>query len=341
MNITIPNSKNPSTPMARPALEVNDESTVDFHKHCQKTVCSAYGYEGSGATWDILAGSSNPESDMGLPNIQDALSGGETVISYFNKNGHTNITYDLRAILELIEKVAATTTSPTYTLTFNDNNGQRIVNGTLSPNNRNVVFGGFGRDVELGLTINGDEAKKFKFNTMRALSEENLNIDIEIPDQTPLPGQFINVGADRTIELKTKDLDETSSCQIGVNGGKIVPYFFGIGPKTSMGDLILWESNDAGITNTPFPAGWAWNRNGTAASVTWFCDPIKIEHDGVLQFLVDTISYKNNGVIIPHNMCSAVLQYGIPNDAISEPPRNNEFTWFTLASPDVDNPGNS
>lgn len=153
MNITIPNSKNPSTPMARPASEVSDEPPVDFHRHCQKTVCSAYGYGGSGATWDILAGSSNPESDMGLPNIQEALSGSETVISYFNNNQHNNITYDLRAILELIEKVAATTTSPTYTLTFNSSNGQTIVAGTLSPDNRNVAFNGFGRDITL--TVDG------------------------------------------------------------------------------------------------------------------------------------------------------------------------------------------
>ncbi len=32
----------------------SEEEVVPFHKHCQKTVCSAYGYNGRGATWDTL-----------------------------------------------------------------------------------------------------------------------------------------------------------------------------------------------------------------------------------------------------------------------------------------------
>lgn len=123
MNTTIPNSSGDDMPTTFHQTTRAGEDPVKFHRHCQKTVCSAYGYSGSGATWNILAGSDNPSTNMGLPNIQDALSGSETVISYFNNNQHNNITYDLRAILELIEKVASHTTSPTYTLVFKDNNG--------------------------------------------------------------------------------------------------------------------------------------------------------------------------------------------------------------------------
>ena len=38
----------------RAAPANGSEEVVLFHKHCQKTVCSAYGYDGRGATWDIL-----------------------------------------------------------------------------------------------------------------------------------------------------------------------------------------------------------------------------------------------------------------------------------------------
>ena len=123
MNTTIPNSSGDNMQTTFHQTTRAGEDPVKFHRHCQKTVCSAHGYDGSGATWDILAGSSNPNQNMGLPNIQQALSGGETVISYFNNNQHNNITYDLRSILELIDKVASHTTSPTYTLVFKDNNG--------------------------------------------------------------------------------------------------------------------------------------------------------------------------------------------------------------------------
>ena len=39
-----------------------------FHKHCQKTVCSAWGYEGTGRTWNTL-------SSAPLPNLDNILGG--------------------------------------------------------------------------------------------------------------------------------------------------------------------------------------------------------------------------------------------------------------------------
>jgi len=43
-------------PKARdlPDESMRNPEIVSFHKHCQKTVCSAYGYNGEGATWSIL-----------------------------------------------------------------------------------------------------------------------------------------------------------------------------------------------------------------------------------------------------------------------------------------------
>lgn len=53
-----------------------------FHKHCQKTVCSAYGYNGNGETWNILKGDTDA-NDMNLSNIQSILNNSETVRGLF------------------------------------------------------------------------------------------------------------------------------------------------------------------------------------------------------------------------------------------------------------------
>jgi hypothetical protein len=36
------------------ATREGEGEQIPFHKHCQKTVCSAHGYNGQGATWYIL-----------------------------------------------------------------------------------------------------------------------------------------------------------------------------------------------------------------------------------------------------------------------------------------------
>lgn len=43
-----------------------NESTVQMHKHCQATVCSAYGYNGQGMTWSVLENAVNELQN--LPN---------------------------------------------------------------------------------------------------------------------------------------------------------------------------------------------------------------------------------------------------------------------------------
>ena len=48
--------------------EGEEQGSVKFHRHCQKTVCSAYGYDGSGKTWDILRDAYDSET---LPNLKD------------------------------------------------------------------------------------------------------------------------------------------------------------------------------------------------------------------------------------------------------------------------------
>ena len=85
-----------------------DWDSDHFHRHCQKTVCSAYGDNGNGATWLTL--SPNPETNWGddLTNLQQVTANGSYVHwqQYFTRNTN-NITQDLRSILELIDAVAA------------------------------------------------------------------------------------------------------------------------------------------------------------------------------------------------------------------------------------------
>ena len=76
--------------------EVNWE-TDHFHRHCQKTVCSAFGYDGNGATWSLIG-----DNSFTLPNLSKICSNWK---HYFTCN-RDNITEDLKTILELIDKVA-------------------------------------------------------------------------------------------------------------------------------------------------------------------------------------------------------------------------------------------
>lgn len=66
-------------------------SIIPFHKHCQQTVCSAYGFEGNGATWKTIRDS------IGIPSAwKEAF-----------KENHNNITQDIRTILEIVNTVHA------------------------------------------------------------------------------------------------------------------------------------------------------------------------------------------------------------------------------------------
>lgn len=64
--------------------------SVDYHKHCQKTVLPVYGNEkGEGATWNILYSYRN-----NLPNLT------KNWIEYFHNT--QNITEDILSILRII-----------------------------------------------------------------------------------------------------------------------------------------------------------------------------------------------------------------------------------------------
>lgn len=67
-------------------------STVPFHKHCQATVCSAYGPDGNGLTWNILDGLQLDSLDRIRPDWMELFK--------FNEN---NITEDMGTILTLID----------------------------------------------------------------------------------------------------------------------------------------------------------------------------------------------------------------------------------------------
>ena len=150
---------------------------VPFHRHCQKTVCSAHGYNRQGATWETLS----PGTQNDLPNLNLGLQSGETWISKFEQNGN-NITEDLRTILELIDATAALIAKSWY-LTFKDNHNNQIAKKEIHPwtnSSNEYVFANFGRDITLTI----DDDKTFKFNTIRQMSGENLSISLPKSDLT-------------------------------------------------------------------------------------------------------------------------------------------------------------
>ena len=150
---------------------VDGSETIPFHKHCQKTVCSAYGYQGQGKTWNVLYDQRN-----NLVNL------GSDWINFFNGHGedNENITYDLLAILKLINRLA-TTVGKKWTLTFKagnaGNNSDNICSKLIDPwenTNLEYKFPNFSRNIVL--TVDG---KELKFNTMKDLGNENLSITLE------------------------------------------------------------------------------------------------------------------------------------------------------------------
>lgn len=108
MDITIPNNYSIH---ARPgnAAAMESQPTIDFHKHCQRTVCSAFGYNGAGATWDEI----NNLQSSDVPYFPSDWK------DYFTRNTQ-NITQDLAAILKLINKTAAKI-GGAATVNFQDN----------------------------------------------------------------------------------------------------------------------------------------------------------------------------------------------------------------------------
>lgn len=161
-----------TTPQARDLVVSERAGAADpipFHRHCQKTVCSAYGYNGNGATWKTL---SPPEEVNDLANLNLGLQTGETWISKFQLN-RDNITQDLRTILELIDATAGYIAKD-WNLIFKNNNNVLITSGTMSPwrdTNLNYTFSGFGRDISLSI-----DGQPLNFNTMKENGHETTEV---------------------------------------------------------------------------------------------------------------------------------------------------------------------
>lgn len=159
-------------PVVERATNGEADPEIPFHRHCQKTVCSAYGYNGAGKTWDVIY--SQRSNLTNLPT---------NWIRYFTRNDE-NITQDLESILELINEVAGTIAAEWY-LTFKDNHSHQIARKLINPwtnTSNEYVFDGFGRDITLAIDENSDTT--FKFNTMRAMSGEKLSITLPRADLT-------------------------------------------------------------------------------------------------------------------------------------------------------------
>jgi len=171
----------------------SNSTTIPFHKHCQQTVCSAYGYGGQGATWEVI-------STLNLSHLDSDWK------DLFTRN-ENNITEDLASILTLIDNVADQVSSmgaiKGFTISFQDANGVDIANQEFSASSRNYSVQ-LGRQVDL--TINGET---FSFNTMHSDEHDKLigtlpekKIDVKVGGSS--------VGSVNVVASDSKDLALTS-----------------------------------------------------------------------------------------------------------------------------------
>ena len=111
---------------------------VAFHKHCQKTVLSAYGINGQGATWDVISG-------LPLSNL------GENWLDKFQGTDHKTITDDLASILVLVDGLAGKMNSQ-FTIKFQDTNRNVVESCIINPwiNNKTYTFT-FGRGIVIDM----------------------------------------------------------------------------------------------------------------------------------------------------------------------------------------------
>lgn len=163
-----------------------DLDEIPFHRHCQKTVCSAY-QGGSGFTWNTI-------DTLSLPNLLflDTQGRHEVWKEYFTANESENITDDLASILRLIDKVAGR--KHEFSISFKDQT-ENIIAGPESfdpgyEQQSEHVFK-LGRVVELSLSFDGNSQAslennfKFKFNTMRVDDGQGGDtLDVKIPMHT-------------------------------------------------------------------------------------------------------------------------------------------------------------
>lgn len=169
------------------------EEGVVFHKHCQATVCSAFGTqevaegEGNGKTWHII-------QDLTLQNLPDAK------VRFQANTG--NITQDLATILQLIDDVAGAS-NVSFNMKFVDSNGTPIQSKPINPiTNQEYEFN---LDKGITLKVNGQE---LKFHTM-SYNPATDNLAITLPTKTlsfmingtQVGSADVIMDQDKTIEL--------------------------------------------------------------------------------------------------------------------------------------------
>lgn len=87
---------------------------IQFHRHCQKTVCSAYS-NGQGATWNTI---NLLSSSLNLPNLDEK----PWIESFQSCN---NITDDLAVILKLINQIYQNSQPSTLTVSYYDADAEK------------------------------------------------------------------------------------------------------------------------------------------------------------------------------------------------------------------------
>ena len=178
------------------------EVEIPFHRHCQKTVCSAW-QGGQGLTRYTLL--HQPE-ETDLTSLKAFIPSTDEITPWqgYFKGNTDNITEDLRSILELIDKIASqVATKATWQVTFNDcgdsaNNiaPKRVADKSINPwdgnNAHNYVFENFGRLLNLTVKGGGVESK-FIFHTLRSATllgyelpgnQESLGVELPHYDLT-------------------------------------------------------------------------------------------------------------------------------------------------------------
>jgi len=166
------------------------EVEIPFHRHCQKTVCSAW-QGGSGLTRFTLI--KQPEN-ADLTSLQAFIPSTDEITTWqgYFKGNTDNITEDFRSILELIDKIASqVATKATWQVTFKDCGDKQVAYKIINPwdgnNAHNYVFDNFGRLLNLTVKGGGVESK-LTFHTLRdaTLLGYNLpgnkeSLDVELP----------------------------------------------------------------------------------------------------------------------------------------------------------------
>ena len=180
-----------------PSYPTSEESqraanVVAFHKHCQRTVLSAYGPEGEGATWNVINGVTGEH----LPtNWKEGFRNTE------------NITQDLASILRLMDNVAESMYNQQFKLTFTDAAGQTIAEKLIKPMLDQDTNYKFNLDREITLEVNGQQLR------FRALSQgPSDNTQVTIPTKTLAFTQYGN-----ELDSAQVAMDKDLTIEVGSN----------------------------------------------------------------------------------------------------------------------------